>query len=199
MQNLPIENESFITLEKEFKTWLKALGYAEITVKYSPVNIRELFFFLEASKIKDIKETGKEDIKGFFSYLSERVNQNTGGSLSTCYIAKYYSSVKNLDRFLKATQEWGFDLPKGHIKAETEIKTVLSQSEIKKMYAACENDYLGQRDKAMLSVFYGCGLRRSEGIGLDLEDILWDKNLIRVKNGKNYKERYVPINEHIKK
>ena len=198
MQNLPIENESFITLEKEFKTWLKALGYAAVTVKYSPVNIRELFFFLEASKIKDIKEVSKEDIKSFFAYLSKRVNQTTGGNLSGCYIAKYRQSIRNFDRFLKATREWGFDLPKGQIKLETEIKAVLSQSEIKKMYAACERGHLGQRDKAMLSVFYGCGLRRSEGIGLDLEDIIWDKNLIHVKNGKNYKERYVPINEQIK-
>lgn len=198
MQNLPVENESFITLEKEFKTWLKALGYAEVTVKYSPVNIRELFYFLEQSAIENIKEVSKDDIKSFFAYLSKRVNQTTGGSLSTCYIAKYRQSIRNFDRFLKVTQEWGFDLPKGQIKVETEIKTILSQSEIKKLYAACETDHLGQRDKAMLSVFYGCGLRRSEGIGLDLEDIIWEKNLIHVKNGKNYKERYVPINEHIK-
>ena len=79
MQNLPIENESFITLEKEFKTWLKALGYAEVTVKYSPVNIRELFFFLEASKIKDIKEVSKEDIKSFFAYLSKKSKSNYRG------------------------------------------------------------------------------------------------------------------------
>ena len=198
MQSLPLENESFITLEKEFKVWLNALGYAPSTAKSAPLHIRELLFFLEQHGIKNIKEVSKEDIKSFFAYLSGRVNQNTGGSLSTCYLAKYRQSIRNFDRFLKATCEWGFDLPKGQIKVEQQIKDVLSQSEIKKMYAACEDDYLGQRDKAMLSLFYGCGLRRSEGLGLDLEDIHWEKHLIHVRKGKNYKERYVPFNEQIK-
>ena len=197
MQSLPLENQSFITLEKEFKVWLNALGYAFSTVKSAPLNIRELLFFLEQHKIKNIKEVSREDIKSFFAYLSGRVNQNTGGSLSTCYLAKYLQALKNFDRFLKATCEWGFDLPKGHIKVEHVIKTVLTQTEIKKLYQMCASDYLGLRDKAMLSLFYGCGLRRSEGIGLDLEDILWEKHLIHVRKGKNYKERYVPFNEQV--
>ncbi|MBL6447629.1 tyrosine-type recombinase/integrase [Fulvivirga sp. 29W222] len=45
----------------------------------------------------------------------------------------------------------------------------------------------------MLSVYYGCGLRRSEGVALNLSDINLDKNLLHVRKGKNYKERHVPI------
>jgi integrase/recombinase XerD len=46
----------------------------------------------------------------------------------------------------------------------------------------------------MLTVFYGCGLRRNEGYNLDLSDVNLDKQLLYVRKGKNYKERMVPFN-----
>jgi len=45
----------------------------------------------------------------------------------------------------------------------------------------------------MLSLFYGCGLRKSEGIGLNVDDILLERGLVYVRHGKNYQERYVPM------
>ena len=50
------------------------------------------------------------------------------------------------------------------------------------------------RDKAMLVALYSCGLRVNEAVHLDRKDILFDRELIFVRKGKNYKERYVPIN-----
>ena len=78
------------------------------------------------------------------------------------------------------------------------IKTIFTRSEIKALYNACEGDVLGIRDRAMLAVYYGCGLRRNEGVNLDTGDILPGKNLLFVRKGKNYKERYVPITEAVK-
>ena len=54
------------------------------------------------------------------------------------------------------------------------------------------------RDRALLAVYYGCGLRKSEGRQLDQSDILWERNLIYVRKGKNYKERYVPMTEKVR-
>jgi integrase/recombinase XerD len=198
MKNLPLENERFIELEKDFKEWLSALGYAGVSVKYQPWHIRELFFYLEREGIERLEQTGSEDIKSFFTYLSGRVNQTRGGGLSLGYLAKYWNSIKNFDRFLKAIHEWGFDLPKQSMQVDYQIKTILSQMEIKKMYQCCGSDFLGVRDKAMLGIFYGCGLRRSEGIGLDIEDVEFNHGLIHVRKGKNYKERYVPMSEQVK-
>jgi site-specific recombinase XerD len=47
----------------------------------------------------------------------------------------------------------------------------------------------------MLSVYYGCGLRSSEGIALNLDDVLLDQQMIYVRKGKGYRERYVPFIE----
>ncbi len=45
----------------------------------------------------------------------------------------------------------------------------------------------------MLGVYYGCGLRRSEGINLDTDDINLEKGLLYVSRGKNHKQRFVPF------
>ncbi len=49
------------------------------------------------------------------------------------------------------------------------------------------------RDRAMLGIYYGCGLRKSEGTGLKLNDILIERKLIFVREGKGSKQRHVPI------
>jgi integrase/recombinase XerC len=50
------------------------------------------------------------------------------------------------------------------------------------------------RDKAILEMLYGCGIRNSELIGLDLKDILWAQDVILVR-GKGKKQRYVPLGD----
>lgn len=50
----------------------------------------------------------------------------------------------------------------------------------------------GERDRTVLEVLYGCGLRASELIGLDLRDVFLDEGFLRV-TGKGSKERLVPI------
>jgi len=65
------------------------------------------------------------------------------------------------------------------------------------LYHAAENTPYGIRDKAMLGIYYGCGLRRNEGLQLDLNDILFERALVYVRAGKNYTERYVPIQEQV--
>ncbi|GHN02368.1 hypothetical protein WSM22_38570 [Cytophagales bacterium WSM2-2] len=51
------------------------------------------------------------------------------------------------------------------------------------------------RDRAMLAVFYGCGLRRNEAVNVNVGDINFDRELLHVRKGKNYKERFVPISK----
>ena len=48
----------------------------------------------------------------------------------------------------------------------------------------------------MLVLLYSCGLRRNETVTMNIKDVLFDKELVLVRKGKNYKERYVPINHY---
>jgi integrase/recombinase XerD len=158
-----------------------------------PIHLRELFYYLEQGEVYLLEAIEKAHLQGFFSYLHQRVNQRTGGSLSPAYLAKYWQALKNLDRYLRETRQWGLTLPAGGIQTERKLRPMVSQSEIQALYAACADTPVGQRDRAMLSLFYGCGLRKSEGIGLNVDDILLERGLVYVRHGKNYQERYVPM------
>jgi len=56
-----------------------------------------------------------------------------------------------------------------------------------------KQEAIQSRDRAILAVFYGCGLRRNEGASLDVADINFDNAVLHVRKGKGQKERLVPI------
>lgn len=111
MKNLPLENESFIELEKGFSLWLLALGYAPTTVYKMPLHIREFFFFLQNAGLESVQQVEKSHTQAFMRHVSERDNQRRGGSVSLAHLAKVHQGLKLLDRFLRATQLWGFEFP----------------------------------------------------------------------------------------
>ena len=57
------------------------------------------------------------------------------------------------------------------------------------------SDPLGIRDRAMLELFYSCGLRRAELCRLDLPDFNPERRTIHVRRGKGKKDRMVPVGE----
>jgi integrase/recombinase XerD len=58
---------------------------------------------------------------------------------------------------------------------------------------------MAARDRAILTLFYACGLRRNEAYHVDLSDLNFDRRILHVRKGKNYKERLVPFNESASK
>jgi len=48
-------------------------------------------------------------------------------------------------------------------------------------------------NRAILGLYYGMGLRRMEGIGIDISDIQWHNGLIYIRHAKLKQERYVPM------
>ena len=62
----------------------------------------------------------------------------------------------------------------------TNVREVLTRSEIQELYKACTTS----RERVLLSIYYGCGLRRSEGVNLALKDIYLKDGLLYVRQGK---------------
>jgi len=79
-------------------------------------------------------------------------------------------------------------------KTPKRLPSILRSEQVKEMLSAeaFTNDVIGKRDRALLSVFYACGLRREELIGLKLSNVDWQAEQIKVL-GKRNKERIVPI------
>lgn len=75
------------------------------------------------------------------------------------------------------------------------LPEVLSVEEVEAMMTAVDlSTWQGLRDRAILEILYGCGLRVSEAVGLKLSCLYFDEGYIRVI-GKGDKERLVPVGE----
>lgn len=203
MRKLPLKNQSFIYIENSFREWLDILGYAESTVYNLPNHIRELFYYLECHGHSNIKQLTPELIKAHYQTLKMRSNDRKGGALSNGSLNKHLQAFYKFTDYLR--QSGKMLLPQLNIAWEScedsEVET-LTPEEIQLLYKATygynENGRLAPlnaRDRAILTIFYGCGLRRNEGYHLDLSDINWERGTLHVRKGKANKERIVPFNK----
>lgn len=209
MKSLALSNPSFRYIEQSFKEWLDILGYAPTTVYYAPLHVRELLHYLEQQGIKDIRQLDSKHIQSHYAKLKERSNQRRGGGLSNNHLNKHIQAIKKFTDYLR--QVGRLELPSIALKNEesdTEKITVLTEAEIQQLFGVTHKRYetdlrapqhkieaMRVRDRAMLVLYYGCGLRRTEGVSMNVSDIDFDKALLHVRKGKNYKERFVPISK----
>ena len=175
------------------------LGYAESTVYYLPNHLQEFFYYLEQNHIRNINCIETKTVKNYYNYLQQRANERQSGALSKSYLNEHQQALKKFKEYLQNHNHKNFNV---HLKSETnpaeEKLNILTQSEIKQLFRATAyshtEDRFKLRDKAILVVLYSCGLRRNEAVHLDISDLYFDKERVFVRKGKNYKERFVPIN-----
>lgn len=75
------------------------------------------------------------------------------------------------------------------------LPSVLSVQEVEAVINSIDrSDWIGSRDKAILEVLYGCGLRVSEAVGLRISGLYLDEGFIRII-GKGNKERLIPLGD----
>jgi len=187
-----------VVLINSFEKWLRTIEYADSTVYTSVRYVNDFFFYLKSSEIIHLEAIQAETLTNYHKHLQNRKNKRFNGGLSDNYITSNLGAIKRFSRYLQETGKPFFEIPIKTRQDKETTKTILTQTEIKALYKACDNDILGIRDRAILSIYYGCGLRRSEGINLDVSDILLKEKRVYVRKGKNYKERYVPMTEAVK-
>ncbi len=200
MKKLKLQNDSYRILLSDFEHWLDVLGYNEKTVYYTPIFIREFFHWLENHDIQRLEQITIDTVKAYYKYLCERSNQRKAGGLSKAYLNKHQNALKKFREYLQKQGARTFKIHLRLEKKESAIKDILTQSEIKQLFEvtsySSKHRRTRLRDKAILVVLYSCGLRRTEAVSLDINDILFDAKRVLVRKGKNYKERYVPINSY---
>lgn len=201
MKTLILKNESYKVLLASYKDWLRVLGYAESTVYGLPNFLQEFFYYLERHGCSDIKMVTTQIVIQYYEQLSRRPNLKRGGGLSKAYLNKHQQALKKFMTYLKehnANMKFGVHLKWEKMNHQTN-KIILTQNEIKELFETCAISHMEskfqKRDKAILVLLYSCGLRRNEAVHVDTSDILFEKQRIYVRKGKNYKERFVPINK----
>lgn len=203
MKQLSLSSPHFAYLEKSFREWLDVLGYAESTVYALPNHIREFFHWLESVGTHHLSHIETQHINTYYQHLKARTNTRGGGGLSNAYLNKHLQALYKFAEYVHQNGRHAFPtLDIAWEPDDSEEITVLSRDEIRELYQATHGynegtrlEPFNARDRAMLTIFYACGLRRREGYYLDLSDIDFDRRMLHVREGKNYKERFVPFNK----
>lgn len=186
------------TYQKEFTKWLQRLGYAMTTIEGYQRQLETFLVWLTQNHIQELSNITQEHLEAYNEFLHQRKNRQKEGGLSSCYIQSHINVIRLLSQYLELIGEQ--KIFTGSIKVEPGAetpRTILTQSEIKALYSATDEPPNGLRDKAILSLYYGCGLRYSEGIRVEKKHIDYSKQLLYVMPGKNYQSRFIPINERI--
>ena len=202
-------SREFIYLDISFLNWLRTLGYSEATISTRKRNLREFLLYLERCGISDMDQAAGEKVNLFVRYLKRRENKLYGSGLMNASINVGISSVNKFFEYLR--QSASVTMVPDNLQYVQELyrpRIVLSPEDISSLYEATyinkwfaraeTKEYQGaiqQRDRAMLGIYYGCGLRKSEGTNITISDILTERKLVYVRKGKGCKERYVPVTD----
>jgi integrase/recombinase XerC len=117
--------------------------------------------------------------------------------LSRASVARKVSALRTFTRFLRREGWIEHDPAALAVSPRREIKVPahLSEDEMSRLLEMPDvGQPLGRRDRAVLELLYASGLRLSELVGLDLEDVNLHGRIVRVM-GKGAKERLVPFND----
>ena len=133
-------------------------------------------------------------IRGYLAHLYERGLSKTSVARALAALRSLYKSlaqegeVEQNPAAIVATPKLPKKLPR--VPTIEEVNTVLDSG-------MPECSAFEERDQVMLELLYGCGIRNSELIGVNLDDIRWSNEVILVR-GKGRKERYVPFGDSAK-
>lgn len=180
-------------LIKHFTDYLKLeLSLSDNSVEAYEHDVDLFLQYLEAEHLStEISDITLQTIENFFAYLFDL---NIGASSQ----ARILSGVKSFYRYLLSEDITDID-PTLLISSPTlgrHLPEVLSYEEIQKMIDSIDlSQPNGHRNKAMIEVLYGCGLRVSELINLQISEIYKEDGFLRIF-GKGSKERLVPIGDN---
>jgi len=175
---------------KDFLTYLKTeKGLSDNTLESYGRDLRQFAEFLKEKGNYKFTEANKTTIITYLLHL-----QKKGRATST--ISRCLASIRSLYQFL-LTKRLINDDPTINLESPKPVKklpNVLTLSEVEKLINQPDTDScMGSRDKAMIELLYASGIRVSELVCLDLDDINLEMGYIKCKGTNTSKERIIPI------
>lgn len=181
MQTLIEDYLNYILLEKKL---------SKNTFDNYSLDLKKFKEYFNDKEINSIKES---DILTYLEYLQQKQN------LTPRSIERHLTTLRNFFKYLMKTNQIKIDIMNNidNLKLGKFLPTVLSVDEVDKLLDIELNNPFNYRTKAMLEIMYGSGLRVSELVNLELNDIDLYNGTILIM-GKGSKERIVPIGEYAK-
>lgn len=182
-----------------FSRYLEVMNYDVGSVRYAPVRLETFLDWLTTHcKVRHIDEITTQHVEGFFRDLATGKSKTTHQPLSLGTRRTYLCTINRFARYLRHSVQGNIPVTVRLTGVPSRARVTLSREEIDALYRSTDDSLLGMRDRAMLAICYGCGLRRNEAAGLEVRDIDPARSLVHVRWGKGGKSRYVPMVGRIK-
>ena len=174
---------------EDFKNYLKLeRGLSINSIKSYEYDLNLFRNYIESNQISETPINCKPDtIKDYlYNNLSNKKSRSQARSISAL---KSYFNFLIFEGHIQKSPISNIESP----KLEKKLPEVLNETEITKLINSYDlNDNFGQRNRTIIEVLYGTGIRVSELIHLKLSNIFFKENIIKIV-GKGNKERFVPL------
>ena len=174
---------------ENFKNYLKLeRGLSTNSIKSYEYDLNLFKKFIESNHISDTPvNCRKETIRNYlYNNLSNKKSRSQARSISA--IRSFFNYLI-FEGYIKKSPISDIELP----RLEKKLPEVLTELEIEKLIKSFNiKENFGQRNRAIVEVLYGTGMRVSELVNLKLSNIFFKENIIKII-GKGNKERFVPL------
>jgi integrase/recombinase XerD len=173
-----------------FQLFLKSSTAAKNTIESYLRTLQKFEKFLECSGCScEAEAIRQEEITQFLGSCEDAGEKRTSIILRLMILKKFFGWLKK-ERIIVEDPTAGIPVPKEkhgipRYLSVAEIESLLAQPDVTTVH--------GLRDRALLELIYSAGLRISEALSVELEDIDWQQGFIYVRNAKGGKPRCVPI------
>jgi integrase/recombinase XerD len=164
---------------------------SENTLQSYKRDIEQYLLYLKRVLNQDIKDTNNESIISFIDHQKELGKASSTISRNIVSLKKFYKYV-----YVKKIVDFNHSLFIESPKIEKKIPQILTKNEVEKLLAQpkCDNNK-GYRDKTMLEIMYTSGVRVSELIELNVDNIDFKKGLLKCLG--NRKERFIKLDKDL--
>ena len=188
------ETAKLTVVEKAVRAFLQSLRQRNVSIHTIKAYRGDLEEFAAYAGSRNWKHIDHVVIRGFLSHLYER-------GLGKTSVARSLAAVRSLYRWLAQEGEVEQN-PAALVSTPKLPKKLPRVPTIEEMNKVLDGQMpevaaFPERDRIMLELLYGCGIRNSELIGINLEDIRVSNEAILIR-GKGKKERYVPFGDTVK-
>ncbi len=186
---IALQSAEYKLLLTGFTEWLTLLNYSPLSIPGLTRAVKDFFEYQEAIGKLSLEQLQATDANEFIELLQAKSIYSNG------HVNKQIQGLKLLSKYIRETGRSTVAFNLQRLEERRNKPVWLTKNEIQLLYEAIPETILGIRDKAMLAIYYGCGLRLNEGANLEVSDINQTTKVLHVRKGKHYKERFVPIAE----
>ena len=183
---------SYKELSLMFKNYLKGLGYAKVSIRLNLYYNRMFLEYLTSKGNDDIREITANDLKEFINSIKDK-NTKQGKPLSKPTLYRMAGSIRHFFKYLYRN-EIIISNPIEDIPIKREMskrKEIFTQDEISNFLDSITD----KRDRAIFELAYSSGLRVSEIVNLNINDVDLKERILTIREGKGSKDRFVPFND----